>query len=260
MDIDSNSQSKQSVIEIKLAEDKQIRSMAFINNGSQVALMLLLEVVIYDLNLGSVIKSIKRLASPKHLVPFPHDHKLLIIHYSDNYCFLYDTKNYEIIYDLRGICSDHKGIKVSGNGKHVFYGNDTAMQMWNITQSSIEMLCHKMKFINCYNINYNGTEAYLGNFNGELQAVMMLKHGNSNTKVPYGKTIKLHCKVIMGIQLISYSLICTIDFCQQCCIISLKSHKYQKLQHLSSPSKPIPKPISFGFSTYSSSLHWLIND
>lgn len=111
--------------------------MAFINNGSQVALMLLLEVLIYDINIGSVIKAIKRLATPKHTVPFPTDHKLLLIHYSDNYCFLYDTTDYDMIYDIRGICSDHKGIKVSGDGRHVFYGNDVAMQMWNITQCSI---------------------------------------------------------------------------------------------------------------------------
>lgn len=54
-----------------------------------------------------------------------------------------------------------------------------------------------MKFISCYNVNYNGTEAYLGNFDGELQAVLLLNHGTS--KVPYGKTIKLHKKVIMAI-------------------------------------------------------------
>lgn len=33
--------------------------------------------------------------------------------------------------------SDHKGIKVSGNGWHLLYANDTAIQMWNVGQASI---------------------------------------------------------------------------------------------------------------------------
>lgn len=65
-----------------------------------------------------------------------------------------------------GIPNDHKGIKVSEDGLFMLYGNDTAIQVWNVAKCCIEVLSHKFKYVSCYNINRNGSDLYLGTFNG----------------------------------------------------------------------------------------------
>jgi hypothetical protein len=44
---------------------------------------------------------------------------------------------FEQVYFVIGIPNDHKGIKVSGDGLHLLYGNDKLIQMWNINRCYI---------------------------------------------------------------------------------------------------------------------------
>ena len=95
--------------------------------------------------------------------------------FSDNYCLMYDTDTFEVIYTMIGIPSDHKGIKVSEDGRYILYGNNPAIQVWSMTKSCIEVLSHKFKYVSCYNINPDGSELYLGTFNGEILHVKLIR-------------------------------------------------------------------------------------
>lgn len=70
------------------------------------------------------------MATPKYVFTVGNHH--LLVHFNDNYCILYDTVLFQEFYVMIGVPNDHKGIKVSEDGFHLVYGNDTAMQMWNI--------------------------------------------------------------------------------------------------------------------------------
>lgn len=99
-----------------------------------------------------------------------------------------------------GIPNDHKGIKVSGDGRFLLYGNDTAIQVWNVGKCCIEMLSHKYKYVSCYNINRDGSELYLGTFNGEIVVVKLIVIKElANSKVPFGKELKPNSKCLLGV-------------------------------------------------------------
>lgn len=63
--------------------------------------------------------------------------KYLCIHFSDNNCIIYDTTFYYPIYFVVGMCSDHKGLKPSLDGRYLLYGNDQAMQIWDVFAARI---------------------------------------------------------------------------------------------------------------------------
>lgn len=104
------------------------------------------------------------------MVPIPNKNYMLI-HFSDNYCIVYDTINFEAIFTVLGIANDHKGIKVSENGGHLLHGNSNAIQMWNMNSCTIEMLSHKFRFISAYAIHGEGEEIYLGTYSGFISIV-----------------------------------------------------------------------------------------
>ena len=54
------------------------------------------------------------------------------------------------------------------------------------------MLSHKFRSVSVYGIGENGKEVYLGNFNGEINFVMMVKPQGSNIIVPMGRLVKVH--------------------------------------------------------------------
>lgn len=118
--------------------------------------MTMLEVLIIDTSTGIILGNIKRLSAPKSVMAISEKHQI-IIHFCDNYCLVYDTYRYEIIYIIIGIFSDHNGIKASENGLHLLYGNNTAIQMWNMPLCQIELLSHQFKFISAYAINRDGS-------------------------------------------------------------------------------------------------------
>ena len=121
---------------VSLEADKVIRGVCLFNSGTKAALTTMLEVFIIDTHDGAVLSIIKRLSAPRLVMPIPNQHYLLV-HFSDNYCILYDTFNYEPIYTILGMPNDHKGIKPSADGKHLLYANNTALQMWSIGSCQI---------------------------------------------------------------------------------------------------------------------------
>jgi hypothetical protein len=144
--------------------------MSLLGDGSKVAVMAMLEVLIIDLSTSTTVTSIRRLSAPKAVVGV-EGRSYVIIHFCDNYCMVYDINRYEIVYIIIGVFSDHNGIKASANGYHLLYGNNTAIQMWSMAGCQIEMLSHQFKFISSYAINFDGSEIYLGNYYGEIHFV-----------------------------------------------------------------------------------------
>jgi WD40 repeat protein len=119
--------------------------------------MTYLEVIIIDITYGYIIKVIKRVSPPKCIAIIPNQN-YMVIHYSDNYCILYDTTLFEEIYVIIGVPGDHRGIKPSDNGRHLLYGNNGgALQMWNVFDCKIELLSHKLKCFSTYEINWDGS-------------------------------------------------------------------------------------------------------
>lgn len=75
------------------------------------------------------------------------------------------------------------------------------------------MLSHKFRSVSVYGIGGNGKEFYLGNFNGEINFVMMVKPQGSNITVPMGRLVKVHSKCVIGIEVIvSKYILVSIDY------------------------------------------------
>lgn len=250
-----------SLHEIKVGEDKVIRGACLLNGGTRAAITAMLQVLIVDTRDGSIVGIIKRLSPPRVVVPIPNKH-FMLVHYSDNYCIMYDTVNFEPIYTILGMAHDHKGIKVSEDGNHLLYGNNNAVQMWNVNSCQIQLLSHKYKFTSAYALNGDASQIYLGTYNGYINFVITktMKQLN-NSKLPIGQEIKVHDKCVMAIQPIDAHTLASVDYGLQFAIIKVDpttiSFNYVcKIEY----SPQITKPIVFVYSRNKGKLYMEIND
>lgn len=68
-----------------------------------------LDVRIYDEGTNYLKMTIRRLATPRTMAAGIQQ-PLIVIHYSDNYCIVYDTQNWEQISVIVGTPKDHRGL------------------------------------------------------------------------------------------------------------------------------------------------------
>lgn len=67
--------------------------MSCLSNRNQLAIATYHDVLIMDMKSNDIVKTIRRVSSPKSITIIPSQ-PLMIIHYSDNYCIMYDTYNF----------------------------------------------------------------------------------------------------------------------------------------------------------------------
>lgn len=61
-----------------------------------------------------------------------------------------------------------KAIKFTKNSEKLIYGSTQMLCLWNLRKNEIDMRTEHWKNINCYDVNDDGSQFVIGNYNGSI--------------------------------------------------------------------------------------------
>lgn len=73
-----------------------------------------------------------------------------------------------------------KTIKFTKNSEKIIYGSTQMLCLWNLRKNEIDMRTEHWKNINCYDVNDDGSQFVIGNYNGSIFVLEFVAVGKCN--------------------------------------------------------------------------------